>query len=416
MELTKTTFVQTEVGLIPIDWKVYNLGEIAFVTKLAGFEYSLHFNSYKDGGDIIVVRGTNITHNKMDLSDVKTIPSTTSKKLLRSKLFKNDLVFAYVGTIGPVFLIEEDDKYHLGPNTAKISAVKEIDPKYLFHYFTSPFILNEIFETTSIGAQPSLSMSKIRGFNIVTPTLTEQKAIATALSDIDSLISSLDKLISKKKAIKQGAIQELLTPPHQGGRRLPGYSGEWVEIELKEKYTFINGKPYENKLDSSGEYFLITLDSVNIEGNLKANHKRVDFYDNSLIKGDLVTVLSDIAHAKLLGLSGYITENKKYVLNQRMGRLRFDSDIDPQFARYQINYHQEYFKNRGQGSSQRHIYKKDFDEFILKYPKKNEQQQIVEILNDLQDEINTLICKKSKFLDLKQGMMQELLTGKTRLI
>ena len=74
-------YKQTEVGLIPEEWNINILGNLAFVTKLAGFEYTLHFNSYKDEGDIIVVRGTNITHNKMDLSDGKTIPITTSNKL-----------------------------------------------------------------------------------------------------------------------------------------------------------------------------------------------------------------------------------------------------------------------------------------------------------------------------------------------
>ncbi|HEX8017964.1 MAG TPA: restriction endonuclease subunit S, partial [Flavobacterium sp.] len=147
-------------------WENKKLGECAFITKLAGFEYSLHFNSYKDGGEIVVIRGTNITNNKLDLGDIKTIPEAISKKLPRSKLSKNDLVFAYVGTIGPIYLVEENDKFHLGPNTSKISVNKEINSKYVYHYFTSESIKKEIIEHTSIGAQPSLSMSKIRNFNI----------------------------------------------------------------------------------------------------------------------------------------------------------------------------------------------------------------------------------------------------------
>jgi type I restriction enzyme, S subunit len=125
------------------EWKVRKLGEIADVTKLAGFEYTNYFNGYKDGGEIIVIRGTNITNNRLDLSDVRTIPIETSKKLQRSKLKRNDLVFAYVGTIGPVYLIEENDKYHLGPNTSKITTNNETSPQYLYHYFTSSLIENE---------------------------------------------------------------------------------------------------------------------------------------------------------------------------------------------------------------------------------------------------------------------------------
>jgi len=132
-------------------WIERRLGEIAFVTKLAGFEYTNYFNSYKDEGEIIVIRGTNITQNSLDLSDVKTIPKSISNKLPRSQLHKGDLVFAYVGTIGPVYLVEEDSKFHLGPNTCKISVDKSISPEYLNDFFKSEMIIREIFEHTSIS-------------------------------------------------------------------------------------------------------------------------------------------------------------------------------------------------------------------------------------------------------------------------
>ncbi len=192
-------------------WEMKKLGNCSFITKLAGFEYSLHFNSYKNKGEIIVVRGTNITNNKLDLSDIKTIPTKTSNYLIRSKLFKNDLVFAYVGTIGPIYLIEENDRFHLGPNTAKITVNKDLDSKFLYHYFTSSFIKNEIIEHTTIGAQPSLSMSKIRSFKLNFPSLTEQTRIATILSDMDTEIANLDGQMAKARQLKQGMMQELLT-------------------------------------------------------------------------------------------------------------------------------------------------------------------------------------------------------------
>ncbi len=192
-------------------WKVLKLGDVTDITKLAGFEYSNYFNSYKDGGDIIVIRGTNITNNKMDLSDVKYIPTSVSNKLKRSKLNKNDLVFAYVGTIGPVFLVDEDDKYHLGPNTSKITPKKEITPLFLYHYFTSSNLYKEIVEHTSIGAQPSLSMFKIRRFQLNLPSIIEQKRIAQILSDMESEIEGLKKKLEKLQNLKQGMMQNLLT-------------------------------------------------------------------------------------------------------------------------------------------------------------------------------------------------------------
>jgi type I restriction enzyme S subunit len=176
------------------DWEVRRLGEVAYITKLAGFEYTKYFNSYKNKGDIIIIRGININENKLNLSDIKTIPYEVSNKLPRSQLKLNDLVFAYVGTIGPVYLIEQDNKYHLGPNTAKITALtNKILPIFIFIYFTTNMIKNEIIEQTSIGAQPSLSMGKIRRFKITFPPLPEQKEIAQILTKMDEEIEALEK-------------------------------------------------------------------------------------------------------------------------------------------------------------------------------------------------------------------------------
>ena len=193
-------------------WEVRSLGDFADVTKLAGFEYSKHFNSYKDGGDIIVIRGTNITNNKLDLTDVKKIPYSTSKFLKRSKLNKFDLVFAYVGTIGPVYLITENNKYHLGPNTSKITVKKLVSSEYLLIYFKSEQLKDEINDKISVGAQPSLSMTKIRSFKINFPKNSkEQNEITQILSNMDTEISQLETQLSKYKMLKTGMMQELLT-------------------------------------------------------------------------------------------------------------------------------------------------------------------------------------------------------------
>ena len=208
----------SELGEIPEDWDVIDLGEYCSITKLAGFEYSNYFNSYKDGGEIIVIRGTNITHNVLNLDDIKTIPISTSKKLPRSQLKKGDLVFAYVGTIGPVYLIEENLKYHLGPNTAKITCNSNLDENFLFSYFKSPLIRKEIEERISVGAQPSLSMGKIRSFKIILPSSkSEQAAIAEVLTSFEGEIQTLEQRLAKTRQIKQGMMQELLT----GRTRLP---------------------------------------------------------------------------------------------------------------------------------------------------------------------------------------------------
>lgn len=121
-------------------------------------------------------------------------------------------MFSYVGTIGPVCLIEEDNKYHLGPNVSKITTNKLASPQFLYTYFTSGLIKTEIVEQTSVGAQPSLSMHKIRNFKLIMPTdLTEQIAISTIFLDMDVEIEALEAKLLKHKQIKQGMMQNLLT-------------------------------------------------------------------------------------------------------------------------------------------------------------------------------------------------------------
>mgnify|MGYP000385882744 CR=1 FL=1 len=97
-------------------------------------------------------------------------------------------------------------------------------------------------EYNEASGVPSLNKNTLGKIKVaLPPTLTEQKAIATALSDVDDLIANLDKLITKKKAIKQGAMQQLLTPPHKGGKRLPGFEGEWERVEVDKVITVARG-------------------------------------------------------------------------------------------------------------------------------------------------------------------------------
>lgn len=199
-------------GIGQIKFKKVKLGDICDITKLAGFEYSKYFNSYKDAGEIIVVRGSNIKDGQIDLSSIKTIPLQTSNLLPRSQLKKGDLVFAYVGTIGPVALITEDKKYHLGPNTARVTPIKDVTANYLYWYFRSPLVEVEINKRISVTAQPSLSMEKIRGFELTIPeSKDDQEEISKILSAINEKILVNKKLKAKFTLLKQGLMQDLLS-------------------------------------------------------------------------------------------------------------------------------------------------------------------------------------------------------------
>ena len=190
---------------------------------------------------------------------------------------------------------------------------------------------------------------------------------------------------------------------------------EWQNVPLLDIVAFQNGKPHEQDVDKYGRYKLITLDSIGIDGVLKKEHKRTQVADDLLKQGDIVCVLSDIAHGRLLGLSDVIPEDDVYVLNQRMGRLRVTRSANPQYIRLQINRQQEHFRKRGQGTSQRHIYERDFAALQIPLPELVEQNAIVHALSDADAYIESLKQLLSKKRAVMQGAMQELLTGKRRL-
>ena len=128
-------------------------------------------------------------------------------------------------------------------------------------------------------------------------------------------------------------------------------------------------------------------------------------------------ILSDVAHGYFLGLTCVITQSKKYVLNQRVGLLRLKADISPFFVSSYLNIHQKYFYKQGQGSSQKNLSKGDILNMpILIPPTLAEQTAIATVLSDMDSEIEALEQKLSKYNNIKQGMMQELLTGRIRLV
>ncbi|MDI5899447.1 restriction endonuclease subunit S [Flavobacterium yafengii] len=192
------------------DWEEKKLGEIANVSKLAGYEFTKHI-VYEDKGEIIALRGLNIKKNKLDLNDVKYIDNSEFSKLSRSKLYIDDLMFTYVGTIGEVALINENDKYYLAPNVSRIRVNTQIiTPNYILQYFNvSKFRNNEIEKFISSSSQPALSMENVRKFKIQVPSLQEQQKIADFLSSIDSKLESVSEQLAQTQNFKKGLLQQM---------------------------------------------------------------------------------------------------------------------------------------------------------------------------------------------------------------
>lgn len=176
------------------EWVETTLGEIADVTKLAGFEYTKYFE-YIEDGEIIALRALNVRNGSFDLSNIKTISQEVSDLLPRSKLFKDDILFTYVGAnIGQFALVGMNDKYHLAPNICRIRADdNSLYPYFLYSYFRSSIFKDDL-ENFSVGSsQPTMPMGNVRKIPILLPPLPEQKAIAAVLSSLDDKIDLLHR-------------------------------------------------------------------------------------------------------------------------------------------------------------------------------------------------------------------------------
>lgn len=187
-----------------------SINDIAFVTKLAGFEFT-DYIKYKDSGDIIMLRGLNCKSGKLVLDNIKWIDKETSDMLPRSKLFKGDILMTYAGTIADVAMVDEDNKYHLAPNVAKISINNKNEINPIFIMYTFMMTHNYIMSFASKTSQPSISMEKIRKFTYYFPPIELQNQFEEFVKLIDKQKIKLEKLIANYKTLKKGLMQQLLT-------------------------------------------------------------------------------------------------------------------------------------------------------------------------------------------------------------
>ena len=188
-------------------WEQCVLSDISDVTKLAGFEFT-EYVQYSDNGQMIALRGLNVKNNSLVLDDIKYIDGSDFSKLNRSKLYKNDILLTYVGTVGDLAVVPENDKYYLAPNVARIRFGELIYPKYASQLMGSKrFYIRIITPLIATSSQPALSMENVRKFKLDIPKFDEQIKIGDFFEKIDNLITlhqrKYEKLVNIKKALLQ---------------------------------------------------------------------------------------------------------------------------------------------------------------------------------------------------------------------
>ena len=225
-----------------MEFKQVKIEDVADVTKLAGFEFTKYIK-YNETGEIIALRAINIRNNTLDLTDIKRIDKSISESLIRSKLYKDDIILTYTGNgAGAAAIIDENDKYHLAPNICKITP-KEINPYYLYKYITSNKFQKEISNNIGGSGQPTIPMKTIRVLPISVPSRCNQTKIAKILKNIDDKIKLNNEINNNLYDISKQLLLKYLAE-----------NSNSEEINISELLNVFTGKKNANETTPTGKY------------------------------------------------------------------------------------------------------------------------------------------------------------------
>ena len=423
----KPGYKQTEVGVIPEDWKVTKLGEVADV-KTGPFGSALHEKDYVDDGTPIITV-EHLGEQGVVYVNLPMVSDLDRKRLKAYSLLKGDIVFSRVGSVDRNSLIKEEESGWLFSGRLLRIRVKTSDiySSFLSYYFNQEHTKQRIRAVAVGQTMASLNTQILRNIDIAfPPTKSEQKAIATTLSDVDALITSLDRLIAKKRDIKQATMRQLLT----GKTRLPGFSDEWKVKKLGEIFQFLStANNSRSDLSENGEIKYIHYGDIHMKWRSfldcsgdelpliqKDKVRNVPFLED----GDLV--MADASEDyEGIGVSVEVKNatGKKVVAGLHTFLLRGDKEVLADGFKGYLQYIpavKESLKKAATGISVYGISKNNVRNISICLPDTTEQCAIAAILSDMDAEIAALAQKCDKMRALKLGMMQELLSGKTRLI
>ena len=409
-------YKQTEAGALPIDWRCAKIEDIATISMCK----RIFADQTTENGEIPFYKiGT--FGKEADAYISRTLYNEYRHRFSFPQ--KGDVLISAAGTLGRTVVYDGKDAYFQDSNIVWLDIDKNVlCNEYLNHYY------RVIKWASSEGSTIArLYNGIIYATNIALPPLEEQKRIAEALSDVDSMISSLEKLIAKKKAVKQGAMQELLT----GKKRLPGFTGEWGNYTLGDLCYLITkqtGFDYTNEIkpslvDINSNATLPFVQNKDFEG--KNINMKTDYYIPYDVAIKYPRILLDET-CLLISLSGrigniglYEKSNGLAFIGGAVGICRFNHEQNAEWCMLylQSSAGQKQIFECQKSGAQHNLTVEDVRRLIVKLPATIEEQTtIASILSDMDNEIEALEQKLDKTRQIKQGMMQQLLTGKIRLV
>jgi type I restriction enzyme S subunit len=430
--MVKEGYKQIEVGVIPCNWEYCN---VDFLIKEGLIEKPLdgnHGNIHPKSSDYVsegipFIMANDIVDGKINLKSCHFIRKQQADKLQKGFSVSGDVLLTHKGTVGNIALLGEHDTEYI-MLTPQVTYYRVKDGNRLNNLFVKSYFESRMFQSvldslSGGGTRAYIGIQKQRELPFILPPLQEQQAIAQALSDVDSLIDGLEKLIAKKRDIKTATMQQLLT----GKTRLPGF-GEGKGY----KQTELGKIPEDRDLKTFGE--LAYVRNVKVDSKRSGGgHFCIDLEHLSQGSGFLLgaTTTTSDSSLKVYFKKGDILFGKlraylrKYWLADRGGVT--STEIWPIAARegmacsgfvYQLVQTDEFIECASTAYGT-HMPRSDWklvSRLLIKSPCLDEQGAIAEVLNVMGKELSALQSRLEKTKAIKQGMMQELLTGKTRLI
>ena len=399
----KPGYKQTEVGVLPEDWVLLELQEGCRETITYGI---VQCGPYFPNG-IPYIRVSDMNEPELDVEGMLRTSPSIAAKFSRSTVSEGDIVYALRGKLGEVRQVTRAIAgANLTQGTARLSPNEKLVGVYLLYAMRSPRLLRQAEMEAKGTTFREITLGNLRRLKIPIPPFPEQRAIATALGDVDTLLGALDRLVAKKSDLKQAAMQQLLA----GKQRLSGFNGEW-EVKRLGDIAHINmgQSPDSKNYNQSGVGIPLIQGNADIESRKSIRRIWTTQITKTCDEGDLIlTVRAPV------GSIGVASEHS--CLGRGVCSLK-PRNADASFLFHAMVFAENQWKILEQGSTFTAANSAQIAEFPLMIAATLEEQTaIAAILSDMDAELAALEQRRDKTRALKQAMMQELLTGKTRLV
>jgi len=417
MEVRKG-YKQTDIGIIPSDWELMPFKDVSFMKGRIGWQ-GLNQTEFTDNVDEpFLITGMNFKDGEIRWGEVYHVSEVRYEIAKEIQLKSGDVLMTKDGTIGKILFVDNIPYPYKATLNSHLLVFRPTRnsyfPKYLYYQLLSNFFKDFIdlnkYGTTFFG----ISQEAVGTYKVILPSLVEQTAIATALSDADALITSLEKLIAKKRLIKQGAMQELLKPREGWVVRRFADITKLITCGLAATPKYVD--------ESVGRPF---LSAQNVQDG-KVVYDKYKFIPKSLF--ELITKHNppkkgDLLYTRVgagIGEAGVIDFDFEFGIYVSLTLIKTDEkQLFNYFLVQLLNSSKfKFLAKNGQfaGGGVQNLNVQIVREFNIPLPSIDEQIRIATILSDMDAEITTLETKLEKYRKIKLGMMQELLTGKIRLV